>query len=764
MTILFSLAAIAWLGSASLASPSDISTNGSHRAVNVPAPTDSVRGRVADSTGTPIVGAQVTLVELERGATTDARGGFVFGNVPAGRYTIVTRRLGYAAESRRVRVGAGDRATLDIRLTSVAGDIEPVVVTATRDATDVGNSPLPVAQLAGDRLHREQSTTLSGAIDRLPGVHNLTTGQQIGKPMIRGLSGSRVLVLDDGHRLEDYSWSDEDGPSIDARLAQRVEVIRGPASVLYGSDAIGGVVNAIPAALPDPSGGKFTRTMAELSGATNNREADLVLGADGARSRLGWRAMAIARLSEDLTTPDGKLENTKFSAVTGEAAAAMQSSRGTSTLRYARYGGEFHLLEANEPVRPPGAGEEEGGPERKLGDDRLQFTGNYIAGKLRVEPKLQWQRHNLAEVSDELGPGGAPTGVETEVFNLLLNTLTADLLVHHGEGKVHGTLGATGEYQSSDSRGIIPLVPDARLTTGGIFGFEQIDLGRLSVVAGARGDVRSLNADANPDLGLSDQSRHSGAFAGDVGIIVRPVADIAFTGNIGRAWRAPTLFELFANGPRLGEARYEIGDATLDPETSLNIDGSLRWSSQRAHAEVAGFHNRIEDFIYIAPTGQKQGTLDVFRYEHALATLSGAEVSADVDPTSMLTLRGRYDVVRGTNEDSDTPLPLIPAPRTTFEAELHRVGLGWAEHAHAGLDVEINGKQSRRTEFDFETGSYTLLGLDAGIARHFGSRPIRFDVRVRNLTDKAYKSYLSRYKSFALDPGRNILIRLSAEF
>src|SRR4029450_13458624 len=180
----------------------------------------------------------------------------------------------------------GERTQIDIRMTMLAADIEPIVVTATRDAIDVGDSPLPVTQLPGNPPQRDQSVSLSGAIDRLPGVHNLTTGQQIGKPVIRGLTGSRVLVLDDGHRLEDYSWSDEDGPSIDARLAQRVEVIRGPASVLYGSDAIGGVVNAVPAGLPDASAGGFTRTMAELSGATNNREAGVLLGAEGARSRI----------------------------------------------------------------------------------------------------------------------------------------------------------------------------------------------------------------------------------------------------------------------------------------------------------------------------------------------------------------------------------------------------------------------------------------------------------------------------------------------
>jgi len=726
---------------------------------------DTLRGSVTDSTGKPLAGAQVTLVELSRVASTDANGSFRLADIPLGRYTIVARRVGYRPVSRRIAVEAGDRTVVELRLPLIIGDLEPVVVTATRDAIDVRNSPLPVSELAGDRLHREQSVSLAGAIDRLPGVRSLTTGQQIGKPVIRGLAGARVLVLDNGHRLEDYSWSDEDGPSIDARLAQRVEVIRGPASVLYGSDAIGGVVNAVPTALPDASGGAFTRTMAELSGATNNREADVLLGAEGARARVGWRATAIARLAEDLTTPDGKLENTKFGSVSGDAALGFHSSAGTSTLRYARYGGEFHLLEANEPPRPPGAEEEEEGPERKLSDDRVQFTGNYVTKGLRLEPKVQWQRHQLAEMSDELGPGGAPTGVETEVFNLLLNTLSADVLAHHGDGdRLHGTLGIAGQYQSSDSRGIIPLIPDATTTSAGAFGFEQMDLGRVSVVAGVRGDMRSLSADANAALGLSDQSRHSSAVSGDVAVIVHPVADLALTANVGRAWRAPTLFEMFANGPRLGEARYEIGDATLDPETSLNLDGSVRWSAPHLHAELSGFHNRIHDFIYVAPTGEQQGNLQVYRYQHALATLAGGELSADLDPVNMLSLRGSYDFVRGTNEDTDSPLPLIPPQRTTLEADVHGAGLGWAERAHVGVDVEIAAKQTRLGQFDTPTDGYTLVGLDAGIARQIAAHPVRLDVRVRNLADTRYRSFLSRYKSFALDPGRNILVRLSTEF
>src|SRR5690349_19041803 len=305
MTFLFPLAALMLIGSANSRAAAV-----EPRVVASVAPVvgDSLRGRVVDSTGKPLASAQVTLVELRRAAATDANGSFVLADVPAGRYTVVARRIGYTSASRVVTVAAGERATVELRLPMIIGDLEPVVVTATRNAIDVRESPLPVSELAGDRLHRGQSVSLASAIDRLPGVHSVTTGQQIGKPVIRGLSGSRVLVLDDGHRLEDYSWSDEDGPSIDSRLAQRVEVIRGPASVLYGSDAIGGVVNAIPAALPDASGGRFTRGIAELAGATNNREGDVMVGAEGARSRIGWRATGIGRFSEDMNTPDGKLE------------------------------------------------------------------------------------------------------------------------------------------------------------------------------------------------------------------------------------------------------------------------------------------------------------------------------------------------------------------------------------------------------------------------------------------------------------------------
>src|SRR5438034_260237 len=236
---------------------------------------DTLSGRVADRDGRPVAGAVVVVAELHRVALTQADGGFRFAELPAGRYTVTVRAPGFAPLARDVAVAGGVGTMLDVTLERTTVWIEPVTVTATRAPLDPRTSPLPSDALSEGELRREQSVSLAHTLADLPGINALTTGQQIGKPIIRGLTGPRVLVLEDGSRLEDYSWSDEDGPSIDARLAQRVEVIRGPASVLYGSDALGGVVNVIPEELPDANRGPATiRSASEPSGDRNSARLD----------------------------------------------------------------------------------------------------------------------------------------------------------------------------------------------------------------------------------------------------------------------------------------------------------------------------------------------------------------------------------------------------------------------------------------------------------------------------------------------------------
>ena len=714
---------------------------------------DTLSGRVVDPDGHAVPGATVTVVELHRVAVTKADGGYRFTDLPTGRYTVTVRGLGFAPVARDVTIRGATALAVTLRRTSIW--IEPVTVTATRAPLAAGSSPLPTAALSEDRLRREQSVSLAHALADLPGINALTTGQQIGKPVIRGLTGPRVLVLEDGSRLEDYSWSDEDGPSLDARLTQRVEVIRGPASVLYGSEALGGVVNAIPEELPDANGGpKLLRSGFEVSAASNNAELEGAARVEGASGGLGWRLFGIGRFASSLHTPAGELDNTGFNALSGEAAIGTRGPRGSTTLRYTRYGGEFKLLEAEGP-----ASGEEGGPERKLSDDRVQVAGEYRVGGMRLETKAQWQRHSLIEVSDTgVSPSGAP--LEGTAFDLLLNTLTVDALIHHTAGaRVAGTLGVSGVAQSNETRGRIQLVPNARVRSGAVFGFEQASFGRLRVMAGGRVDARRLTADAN--------ARDYTAFAGNLGIVYGAGA-AALSANVGRAWRAPTLFELFSNGPHLGEARYEIGDATLQPEVGTDVDIGVRWQSGRVRAELAAYRNAIGRFIFITPTDSfvtvsptPPDSLRVYRYRQADARLLGGEAELEVAVAAALSLRARADAVRGTNEATNEPLPLVPPARGAFAAEFHRSGLAWADRAYAGAEVELVTRQTRVNPLDIPTGGYTLVNLSAGLTRPMLGRIGRVDLSVRNVANVSYRSFLSRYKEFALDPGRNVVLRVS---
>ncbi len=718
---------------------------------------DTVSGRVTEPDGRAVAGAYVIVSELHRVALTGADGTFSLPAIPPGRYTVIVRQLGFNPQAREITVAGATALTITLERTSLT--IEPLTVTATRAPIAALSSPLSTAALSADRLRRDQSVSLAHSLAQLPGVRALSTGQQIGKPVIRGLSGARVLVLADGSRLEDYSWSDEDGPSVDARLAQRVEVIRGPASVLYGSDALGGVVNVIPDELPDANGGPGRiRNAFELSGASNNAELGAGARLEGAGGAWGWRVFAIGRRAASLHTPAGELDNTGFGALSGEAAVGVRGGRGNTTLRYTRYGGEFKLLEAEGP--PAGGGAEEEGPERKLSDDRVQLAGDYVIGALRLETKAQWQRHSLIEVGDTgTGAGGGP--LEGTAFDLLLNTTSLDLLAHHTSGtSVRGTAGLSGLYQSNDTRGPLALVPDARVRSAAAFAFEQVTLGRWSLLLGGRVDLRRLAADSTPALGLSPEARDYTAWSGDVGLVYRPLETLAVTANLGRAWRAPTLFELFANGPHLGEARYEVGRADLVPEAGTNVDLSLRWQGRRVRAELAGYRTAIADYIYIAPTGQFRDSLREYRYEQADALLTGGEVSLAADVTGAASVHTRFDAVRGTNQKTGRPLPLVPPARATLGAELHGA-TRWSERARIAVEGEFVTRQTRLDSLDIPTAGYALLTLEAGFERPLWGRTIQVDVAVHNVANTSYRSFLSRYKEFALDPGRNVVVRLS---
>ncbi len=710
---------------------------------------DTVRGRVRGPDGEAVPEAEVYLVEIDRSVLTDASGRFRFGHAPDKTFTLRVSAPGYASSV--VRVDGSWGAPLVVDLKANAFELEPLTVSATRRALTAENSPLPAVSFGREQLDKGFNVSLSHTLEEVPGVHTLSTGGEIGKPVIRGMRGPRVLVLVNGMRLEDYSWSDEDAPSVDAQMADRVEVVRGPASVLYGSDALGGIVNVAPAPLPDAWGGQpVMHTSATLYGASNNREGGLGLSNEGANGSWSWRVRGIGRYAEALHTPNGELDNTGFLSANGEGALSYRGPWGSLTTRIAHYGGEFKLLEVNGP--PPGAqGGQDKGPERKLADDRVQLLGRFPTSHMVLETKGQLQRHWLQEVGDLPDQ----PGVEAVEFELALTTATGEVLAHHSldalGGSVHGTLGLSATHQGSDSRAGRTLVPDATTKSGGLFLLEQLDRGPFTLLGGARIDVRSLDAQGHDPLDYTAGSWSAGG--------VYHFSDaFSASANLGSGWRAPSLFELFADGPRIGDARYEIGRTDLKPEQNFDIDAGLHLDAGRVRADVSAYHNFVVDYIYLLPTSELRDGLQVFRHRQGDARLIGGEGSLEVEITPLVTLQSHGDMVRGTLATDDTPLPLMPPGRLASGVDLHQ------GERYLSVEVEHTWKQTRLAEFDVPTYAYNLLNLGAGFDVELSGRNVGIDIQVHNATNEAYRDFLSRYKAFALNPGRNVTLRLHTRF
>jgi iron complex outermembrane receptor protein len=309
------------------------------------------------------------------------------------------------------------------------------------------------------------------------------------------------------------------------------------------------------------------------------------------------------------------------------------------------------------------------------------------------------------------------------------------------------------------------LVPGSRTDNVGVFVSEQAPLGLVTVSIGGRFDHRRLDVDADADLGVAAERRTWNAVSGSLGLILHTSEQTAVVLNVGRGFRAPSPFELFSNGVHEGTARFERGNAGLENETSLNTDLAFRVQSERVSAEVGGFVNLVDDYIYPRPTGAEdpESGFEIFDYTQGNARLYGLEAIAEYHPTPALHFRGTADYVRGQNTDLDVPLPFIPPLRVTYSIRIEAPPVGPLAGPYLSAEGETNVRQTSLDPQDFAPAGYTLAHIGGGFGIPVGARTIGVDVQVRNLFDTAYTSFLSRYKAWALDAGRNVIFRVSTD-
>ncbi len=722
-----------------------------------------IDGRVTDSAGAALANVRIVVLQADRSATTDVRGRYAIANLPDGAYSVSFSYIGYAPMIRRVVLSGAD-ATLDVTLRKSLIELPALQVTATPIATSVLTSPQPVAVVAGTELRTAQAPSLGETLQSVPGVHSLSTGVGIGKPVIRGLTSNRVLVLDNGQRLETQQWGDEHSPNIETATADRIEVIKGPASVLYGSDALGGVINVIPRELPTADGGR-TVGQGTISGSygTNNREPDGALLLEGARGGFGFRGTLSGRTSQNLHTPDYTLWNSANRSVAGSGTIGYRAGFGSVTATFSQRNEKISLTDEDPAAEPT----------QRIATSRGRVDLALPLGASRLEANVGYERSRRREFED---PVTAEVGL-----GLLSKTWTGGVHFHHAPiGKLAGIIGVSGLRNSFDKFGVETLIPNSSAYNVGGFVFEQIESGNLGLTFGARVDHRHLDVAADDDLGNSAQIRNYNSLTGNLGLLYHVTEPVALVLNVGRGYRAPSSFDLFSNGVHEGTVAFERGNPNLTNETSFNTDLALRVQSANLLLELGGFANLIQNFIYSVPTGTTDPAsgFQIYDVTQGNARLTGFEASLQYHPTRAIHLQGSADYTRGQNTSTDAPLPLMPPLRATYGIRLEGRTRGSFLDPYLSLGGETNGKQTRQDPaeaqfyaeaFDgagYQSKGYTIANLGGGFGVLAGGSVFRVDLMLRNAFNSAYADYLSRIKTNALNPGmgRNFVTKVSVDF
>ena len=791
LALLGSTLGLAWQAAAQVA-PAPVPTPAAAR--SRPA---AFAGVLTDATThEPLPGANVVFPDLKQGTATGADGRFSFANLPRGRFTVQITSLGYNTVSQTVDTGSGQ--PLQVGLSPAATEIGQVVVTGVSQATQLRRSPVPTTVVDRTRLNQTAATNVIDAIAHTPGISQITTGAAISKPVVRGLGYNRVVTLNNGARQEGQQWGDEHGIEIDQFSIDRAEIIKGPGSLLYGSDAMAGVINFLA---PDPvAEGRILGT-ATATYQTNNRQQGYSFQNAGNLNGFNWLARGTRKVAGDYQNRyDGRVFNSGFNEWDANGYVGANKSWGYSHLTFSTFNQNLGLIEGGRDslsgrfVREVGVGggqveqrpvtdAELGGyqlfvPRQRINHLRFGTDNNFIIGDQggRLTLQVNYQQNLRREFGDALAP---------DTPQLYFQLRTVDYAVRYFLPEMKGwnlALGTTGLRQQNRNLATEFLIPAYNLTEGGLFGVAKKSFGQLDLSGGLRYDVRRISArslflDADerptPPTTPGAETKFPGFqstfnnYSGSLGLSYAATSRLTLKANLSRGFRAPNIAELGANGVHEGTIRYEVGRPDLKAETSLQLDAGVSYVSEHVRFSVDAFENSISNYIFQRRVLNQAGqdsvvdagppAIGLFQYVQGQARLLGGEVTLDFHPHPLdwLHFENSFSMVRARQLDvaeGQQFLPFIPADRLQSElrGNFRRPGQRLT-NVYVRFQLEQTFAQNRFfAAFDTETATpaYTLFNAGAGtdVADAKGRTLFSLYVTANNLFDVAYQSHLSRLK------------------
>ncbi|MCC6318063.1 MAG: TonB-dependent receptor [Gemmatimonadaceae bacterium] len=720
--------------------------------------TPPIVGVVRDSAGTPLPNVQVVVTGLDRSTSTNHQGMFLFRGLPPGRYHLTTLFLGFAPGHADVVVpAAGDTVRVTIVVHPTVLTLGGIQVTATPVGTDPRNVTQSATEVSGQALARAMAPTIAQTLAREPGVSMRFNGPAATAPVIRGLQGERILVLQDGNRAGDLSSSAPDhGVSVDPLTAQRIEVVRGPASLLYGNSALGGVVNVIsndiPSTIPlhvDGYVGTQLESVTPGGGVSGGVQVPITSG-------LALVGRGGIRRAEDLRQGGReRLGNSYYRNAYGTGGLALAGSKANGGVVYRRYGFDYGLPSAD------GDGAHiEGTRHELVGRAELAAPAGVVQS-LRASGTAQWYSH------DEV----ARTGTVNTRFNL--RTQTGDVLVRTLVGAVNGALGVSGLFRQYEPTGDEALTPPVNSTGVGAFFYEEVPLASLThpddrvarLQFGGRYDSYRITSSGSgsPKFGPGVH-RDFRAASGSVGLSVPVTERMSLAVSAARAFRAPSVEELFSNAFHEAAGTFDRGNVALEEEVNTGVEGILRFHTRRINGQLSAFGSRIAN--YISPNIVKDTLISgeagpervpLNRFSQGDAVLRGLEGQIEMEVVRHLVVGAMGDLVRGELRAAREPLPFMPPARLggTARWDNGRWAFGGdLRHGFSQRRVPVSASDSDPS--GRTTDAFTLVNVSAGLTLPLGHRVHAFTVRVDNVGDVRYRDATSRIKTFALNPGRNV--------
>ena len=623
-------------------------------------------------------------------------------------------------------------------------NLNELVVTGVTGDTKLKNSTAPISIISNKDLRQTISTNIIDAIARQPGMAQITTGGGISKPIIRGLGYNRIIVMNEGVRQEGQQWGDEHGIEVDPQIVNSVEILKGPASLMYGSDAIAGVV-ILHSAPTLPEGEMRANVSTEYQ--TNNGLFDYSLNFAGNQKGFVWDARFSDKMAHAYKNKvDGYVPGSQFKERAGRLMLGLNKRWGHAHLTWTAFHQTPSIIEGE---RDETTGELVCNSDNvKTYSKALPFqevkhykavldnSFNLPKGWLKAIIGYQQNRRQEFEESED----------EYELF-FKLHTLTYDVryLSQEFSGwKVAG--GVNGMWQQSQNLGEESLIPEYKLFDIGGYATLSKSLGKWTLNGGLRFDNRHLNFHSRDFSGLS----------GSIGAVCNISEHFNLRLNMARGFRAPNMSELGSDGVHEGTLRYELGNPDLKPEYSWQADLGLDFTSQYISAQVALFANRIENYIFAKRIDlvMEEG-LRTYEYTQGDARLLGFEAGIDFHPIHCIHFENTFSLVdaQQLHQPEDTKyLPMTPAPRWTSELkyELTHHSHFALNNAYAALGLECNLAQNhyyKADDTETRTPSYTLLSFSIGSDLNIHKKKVaEISVTAENLLNRAYQNHLSRLK------------------